>query len=61
VPILDTISVGLKFAEIRVDLTKSFKLPVISRVGLFEKMDEKNRHRLVKLFDLGWDAAGQAS
>lgn len=61
VPILDTISVGLKFAEVRVDLTKSFNLPVISRVGLFEKMDEKNRRRLVKLFDLGWDAGGQAS
>lgn len=61
VPILDTISVGLKFAEVRVDLTKSFKLPVASRVGMFEKMDAKNRNRLVKLFDLGWEAGGQAS
>lgn len=61
VPILDTISVGLKFAEMRVDLTKHLKVPVISRVGMFEKMDEKNRRRLVKLFELGWDADGQAS
>lgn len=61
VPILDTISVGLKFAEVRVDLTKCFNVPVASRIGMFEKMDEKNRRRLVKLFDLGWDAAGQAS
>jgi allantoin racemase len=61
VPILDTISVGLKFAELRVDLTKHLNVPVISRVGMFEKMDEKNRRRLAKLFDLGWDAAGPAS
>lgn len=61
VPILDTISVGLKFAEMRVDLTENLNVPVISRLGMFEKMDEKNRRRLAKLFDLGWDAADKAS
>lgn len=61
VPIFDAISIGLKFAEVRVDLTKAFNLPVVSRLGMFEKMDEKNRKRLVRLFELGWDAEGQAS
>jgi allantoin racemase len=61
VPILDTISVGLKVAEVRADLTRCFNVPVASRLGMFEKMDEKNRRRLVKLFELGWDATGEAS
>jgi allantoin racemase len=61
VPILDTISVGLKVAEVRADLTRCFNVPVASRLGMFEKMDERNRRRLVKLFELGWDATGEAS
>jgi allantoin racemase len=56
IPIFDTMSVGFKMAELRADLSRSVGLPVISRVGVFEKMDAKNRARIVRLFKLGWTA-----
>lgn len=61
VPVFDTMSVGFKMAELRADLQKSLGLPAISRVGVFEKLDQKNRDRIVKLFSLGWAPAQVAA
>ncbi len=57
IPIFDTMSVGFKVAEMRADLGKSLGLPPISRIGVFEKTDRKNRERIVKLFGLDWAPA----
>jgi allantoin racemase len=57
IPIFDTMSVGFKLAELRADLGHSLGLPAISRIGVFEKMDARNRERIVKLFGLGWSGA----
>jgi Asp/Glu/hydantoin racemase len=57
VPIFDTMSVGFKTAELRADLGKSLGLPPVSRVGVFEKLDAKNRDRIVRLFGLDWTPA----
>jgi allantoin racemase len=59
IPIFDSLSVGLKIAELRADLQKSLGLPPISRHGVFEKLDAKNRDRIVRLFGLGWNAGSE--
>jgi hypothetical protein len=61
IPVFDTMSVGFKIAELRADLGKSLGLPAISRIGVFEKMDRKNRERIDKLFGLGWNTAEAAA
>lgn len=61
VPVFDTMSVGFKLAELRADLLRNLGVPAISRVGVFEKMDRKNRDRVVKLFDLAWPTAESAA
>lgn len=51
VPIFDTLAVGLKTLEMRVDLFKLHGLPVTSRVGLTQKLETVDIDRLAKLYD----------
>jgi allantoin racemase len=60
VPVFDVLSTGLKLAELKVDLSRSLKMPAASRVGMLERMDAKNRDRLVKLFNLPWTNAAES-
>jgi allantoin racemase len=50
VPIFDCLSVGLKMAELRVDLQKKLGMPPVSRVGSHELLPEKDIVRVRKLF-----------
>lgn len=52
VPIFDCLSVGLKFAELRADLTHKFGVPETSRVGYTERLAAKDVDRLATLFGL---------
>lgn len=54
VPVFDVLSVGLKTAEMKVDLRRSFGIPSASRVGMFERLGDKDRGRIARLFDLPW-------
>jgi len=40
VPILNVLSIAIKMAEMRVDLHRSLGLPSVSRVGLYQKVDD---------------------
>jgi allantoin racemase len=52
VPVFDMISIGVKFAELRAQVTAQMKLPVVSRAGWYATFDEANRARVNRLF--GW-------
>lgn len=51
-PIFDVISVGLKVAELRAELTAKLGVPVVSRAGWYSEYSPKNRDRVNSLF--GW-------
>lgn len=51
-PIFDCLTVGLKMAELRVDLTRKFGLPEASRVGYGERLSDKDVGRLTNLFGM---------
>jgi len=51
-PIFDCLTVGLKMAELRVDLVKKFGLPETSRVGYSERLSDKDTSRLTTLFGM---------
>jgi allantoin racemase len=51
VPIFDTLAVGLKTLEMRVDLAKLAAIPVTSRVGLTQQLAAADIDRLAKLYD----------
>ena len=50
VPIFDCLSVGLKSAEMRADLTKKLAIPEYSRAGFGTRMEQKDVERLRSLF-----------
>jgi len=50
VPVFDSLCVGLKTLEMRVDLTQKFGLPEISRTGYLEKFAAEDATRVRKLF-----------
>lgn len=50
VPIIDTVSVGLKFAEMRASLQVSLGLPAVSRAGWFERFSDEDVQRVTQLF-----------
>jgi allantoin racemase len=50
VPILDVISIGLKFAELRADLQQRMGIPAVSRAGWYASFSEKDRDRVNELF-----------
>ena len=50
VPIFDCLSIGLKSAEMRVDLTQKLAIPEYSRAGFGTRMEEKDVERLRSLF-----------
>lgn len=50
VPIFDSLSVGLKTLEMRVQLSQRTKLPVTSRVGLTELFNPEDANRVKGLF-----------
>jgi allantoin racemase len=50
VPIMDTVSVGLKFAEMRASLHASLGLPAVSRAGWFERFGDEDVRRVTELF-----------
>jgi len=52
VPIFDCLTVGLKFAELRADLTIKRHVPATSRVGYTELLPTKDLDRLTALFGL---------
>lgn len=52
IPIFDVISLGLKVAELRADLSINLGLPPVSRAGWYAEFDEKNQARVNALF--GW-------
>jgi allantoin racemase len=52
VPIFDCLTVGLKMTELRVDLTRKFGLPEVSRVGYGERLADKDIGRLTSLFGM---------
>ena len=51
-PIFDCLTVGLKTAELRVDLSQQFGLPEASRVGYSERLPDKDIARLTRLFEM---------
>jgi hypothetical protein len=51
-PIFDVISVGLKVAELRVELKQKLDIPAVSRAGWYSEFTPKNRERVNALF--GW-------
>lgn len=51
-PIFDCLTVGLKVAELRADLTRKFGIPEVSRVGYSERLAPKDVDRLTNLFGL---------
>jgi allantoin racemase len=51
VPIFDTLAVGLKTLEMRVELAKLAAIPVTSRVGLTQQLATADIDRLAKLYD----------
>lgn len=51
VPIFDTLPVGLKTLEMRVELTRAFGLPPTSRTGLTQQMAAADIDRLAKLYE----------
>jgi hypothetical protein len=56
-PIFDVISVGLKVAELRAELSHKLDIPAVSRGGWYSEFDTRNRDRVNALF--GW--AGSAA
>jgi allantoin racemase len=52
VPIMDTVSVGLKFAEMRASLHASLGMPAVSRAGWFERFSDDDVQRVTQLFSL---------
>jgi len=50
VPIFDCLSIGLKSAELRADLTQKLAIPEYSRVGFGTRMEENDVERLRSLF-----------
>lgn len=54
VPIFDVLSVGLKTAELKIDLKRAFGIPSASRIGMYERLDEADRGRIARLFELPW-------
>jgi len=52
VPIMDTVSVGLKFAEMRASLQASLGMPAASRAGWFERFSDEDVRRVTQLFSL---------
>jgi allantoin racemase len=50
VPIFETLTVGLKTLEMRVDLTASAGMPPISRYGYLERLDDDSYDRVNRLF-----------
>jgi len=54
VPIFDVISIGLKVAELRADLSQRMGIPAISRAGWYAAFGPKDRKRVNTLF--GWVA-----
>jgi allantoin racemase len=57
-PIFDVISVGLKTAELRVELSRRLGVPAVSRAGWYAEYSPKNRDRVNAQF--GWaDAPGR--
>jgi allantoin racemase len=50
VPIIDVISIGLKFAELRADIGQRMMLPAVSRAGWFAEFSVENRERVDRLF-----------
>jgi allantoin racemase len=50
VPVFDTLSVGLKTLELRVDLGRTLGLPPIGRLGYMERLDDQSYDRVTRLF-----------
>ena len=46
VPILDPMAISFKLAEVMLDLKNSIGLPVLSRVGMYPRMPEKDVKRI---------------
>ena len=55
-PIFDCLSVGLKVAELKMTLQQKLGVPEYSRVGLGERMSDKDTNRLRTLFELAASA-----
>jgi hypothetical protein len=49
---MDTVSVGLKFAEMRASLQASLGMPAASRAGWFERFSDEDVRRVTQLFSL---------
>jgi allantoin racemase len=50
VPVFDTMCVGLKMAELRVDLQQRLGVPAVGRSGWYGEFSPKNRERVDSLF-----------
>ena len=50
VPVFDMTAIGLKFAELRVDLTQRLGVPPVSRAGWFAEFSARDQERVNKLF-----------
>ena len=50
VPIIDTVAVGLKFAEMRASLATSLGIPAVSRAGWYERFGYDDVDRVTRLF-----------
>jgi Asp/Glu/hydantoin racemase len=58
VPVFDVLCVGLKFAELRAELSSRLGVPAVSRAGWHELFDPGDRERVDRLF--GWVGAKDA-
>lgn len=50
VPVLDTMAVGLKVAEMRAGLTRDLGLPAMSRAGWAARFSDRDRERVNRVF-----------
>ncbi|MFD6313766.1 aspartate/glutamate racemase family protein [Streptomyces nigra] len=50
VPVLDTVAVGLKVAEMRAALTHGLRVPVVSRAGWTARFPDRDRERVNRVF-----------
>jgi Asp/Glu/hydantoin racemase len=50
VPVLDTMAVGLKVAEMRAGLTRGLGVPAMSRVGWAARFPDRDRERVNRVF-----------
>lgn len=58
VPVFDMTAIGVKFAELRAEVTQRLNVPPVSRAGWFAEFGPRDQERVHKLFDTDAGRAG---